>query len=95
MKKIILILLLFLFLMSIIHDLSKPETEIEHHRFYIAEIKITPGDTVLSITEEINSLDNLDINKIIADFEELNPGTDYQVLTPNSFYYFPLYNESN
>lgn len=101
-KKISFFLFLILFLLSMVHDLSKPisnnqETDSEQikNNLQIAHIKITPGETVLSITEKINEMENLDVEKIIIDFQTLNPGTDYKALIPNSFYYFPLYSESD
>lgn len=102
-KKFSLILLLLLLILSFLHDLSKhhpvqqeqPSNKAEIFNTEIAHIKIEPGDTVLSITEEVNNnLPSLDINKIIADFQKLNPGTDPKSLIPYSFYYFPLYSDS-
>ena len=102
-KKISLILLLLLLILSFLHDLSKqnsvqqeqPLNKADIINSEIAHIKIEPGDTVLSITEEVNNdLQSLDINKIIADFQKLNPGADPKSLIPYSFYYFPLYNDS-
>jgi hypothetical protein len=61
----------------------------------IAHIKVLPGDTVLSITEEINHIENLNIDKIKKDFTRLNPGVEINALTPHSFYYFPLYKDSS
>lgn len=102
-KKILILLLFFLLFLSFVHDLKKDHNLHEHayvkteysnnNDNHIAHVKVHPGDTVLSITEELNELDYLDIKKIIADFELLNPGTDPDILTPNTFYYFPLYNE--
>lgn len=91
MKKIGIILLMLFILLSIIHDLSKPASQQETVPVNAAQIKISPGDTVLSVTEEINSLTNLEVEKIITDFQKLNPSTDYRALTPYTFYYFPLY----
>lgn len=97
LKRISLFLLLILFTLSIIDDLSRdphvPEYNGIEKEITIAHIKVKPGDTVLSITEEINEVSNLNIEQIITDFEHLNPGTSVEKLIPNSFYYFPLYNE--
>ena len=102
-KKFSLISLLFLLILSFLHDLSKHNPVHQEQSSNIADInnteiahiKIEPGDTVLSITEEVNNdLPSLDINKIIADFQKLNPGADPKSLIPYSFYYFPLYNDS-
>ncbi|WP_405101168.1 hypothetical protein [Oceanobacillus sp. FSL H7-0719] len=95
MKKLCLILLMLFLLLSMIHDLSKPGADRETVPQNAIQVKITPGDTVLSVTEEINSLEDLDIEQIIHDFQKLNPGIDYRILSPYTFYYFPLYYDSN
>ncbi len=101
MKRFSLTILLLLLLLSVMDDLAKrpspvnvepSETE-NGFSFGIEHIKVRPGDTVLTITEEINDMESLDIEQIIEDFETLNPGTDVDSLIPNTFYYFPLYNE--
>ncbi len=96
MKKISIILFMLFIVLSMIHDLSKPSSQ-EETTFpaNAAQIKVKSGDTVLSITEEINSITNLDIEKVITDFQKLNPSTNYRVITPDSFYYFPLYYDSD
>ncbi|WP_077621490.1 hypothetical protein [Sediminibacillus massiliensis] len=72
---------------------SEPEAE-EEKRYQVVEVKVGPGDTVLSIIEEINHGGVLfPIEQIIADFETLNPDTDpHQIRTENN-YYFPVYVE--
>lgn len=100
MKRFSLFLLLILFTLSIVDDLSKQPSsqddradEMEFTDINIAHIKVKPGDTVLSVTEEINDFNELDIQRILFDFEQLNPGVNIESLIPHSFYYFPLYNE--
>jgi hypothetical protein len=63
--------------------------------FSIMHIKIEGGDTVLSIVEEINHyhIKKMDLNQIIADFQEINPTVDPYHLQPHIFYYFPVYKE--
>lgn len=101
-KRLSLLLLFILLIISVVDDLAKQQPtkegsvrngRQEKQDIGIAHIKIKQGDTVLSVTEEINKLDNLDIQRIINDFEMLNPGVDTEALLPNSFYYFPLYND--
>ncbi|MCG5103062.1 hypothetical protein [Oceanobacillus alkalisoli] len=100
-KRLSLLLLVGLLIISVIDDLSKQQTTNEDNRIEvrndkdvdIAHIKIEAGDTVLSVTEEINTFDYLDIEQIKEDFAMLNPGVDADSLVPSSFYYFPLYNE--
>lgn len=101
LKRFSLILLFFLIILSVMDDLSKPKSVTHdkpsesnvHTDYQIAHIKVKPGDTVLSITESINEMDELDIDKIVSDFEYLNPGTTSETIIPHSFYYFPLYND--
>lgn len=104
MKRFTIVILLLLFLLSLMDDLSKQpslvdkkpsekpvQTEMEAG---IAHIKIKPGDTVLSVTEELNDMSVLNIEQIMNDFKRLNPGTDIDSLIPYSFYSFPVYNDS-
>src|SRR5699024_373672 len=51
----------------------------------IIKVKVQPGDTVLSITEEINnpSDNHLDIQQILADFKHYNPNIDPNHLQVN------------
>ncbi|WP_153461551.1 hypothetical protein [Sediminibacillus terrae] len=56
------------------------------------EVEVRPGDTVLSIIEEINRAEAvLSIDSIIADFQKMNPGTNPQQIQPGETYLFPLY----
>jgi restriction endonuclease len=99
-KKLSLFSLILLLLLSISHDLSKnmeqgaeaTNSEINQNT-EIATIKVQHGDTLLSIVEEINDLNQLHVEEIIKDFQNLNPDSDYRTLIPNTFYYFPLYND--
>ncbi|RDW19208.1 hypothetical protein CWR48_09195 [Oceanobacillus arenosus] len=103
MKRLMIYILFFLLCVSIYKDLSlerTPNHEISRtfeqslqFNYTIMQMKITIGDTVLSVTEKINidHINNLDISTIMADFEQLNPTADPYHLEPNTFYYFPLY----
>lgn len=95
------LLIIFLFI-SIYNDLNgktqiTEESNSNHHnnniKFTIMHIKVQPGDTVLTIVEEINSnkFSTLDINQILSDFQEINPTVDPYSIQPHSFYYFPKY----
>lgn len=60
--------------------------------FSFIEVLIQPGDTVLSIAEELNSqLSTLDVTKVMNDFKLINPGIDPYDLQDNTSYFFPLY----
>lgn len=56
-------------------------------------VRVQPGDTLLSIIEQINGQTNTVINmeQMILDFQALNPHTDPFYLEPNSIYYFRKY----
>src|SRR5690625_3995088 len=99
-KKLSLFILILLLFLSISHDLSKnmeqqyPKTNSDaDQNTQIAAIKVQHGDTLLSIVEEINDLNQLHVDEIIKDFRNLNPDSDYRSLIPNQLYYFPLYSD--
>ncbi|WP_217586721.1 hypothetical protein [Lentibacillus saliphilus] len=56
----------------------------------VVKVKIRPGDTVLSIMEQIHSDSNkIEIDTIIEDFRKLNPKADPYHLKVGNVYYFP------
>lgn len=56
------------------------------------EVKVTNGDTILSIEEEISSgWKKHSIQKIIQDFRQLNPGVEPNAIQGGKTYRFPLY----
>jgi len=57
--------------------------------FYKA--KIMPGQTLLSIVEQIHGKTPVPINKMIEDFQELNPGVEPEKLQIGKEYLFPSY----
>lgn len=58
----------------------------------VIQVRAQPGDTVLSITEELNQqLPDLNIPQIIDDFKILNPNIEPHHLQNDTVYYFPLY----
>ncbi|WP_407268401.1 hypothetical protein [Radiobacillus sp. PE A8.2] len=51
-----------------------------------------PGDTVLSIVEDLNqNTSTLKMNQIIDDFVTLNPDANPHQINPKTAYYFPVY----
>jgi hypothetical protein len=83
-------------------DLSTPyEEEVTNNNDAISssdskydaiKIKIGPGDTVITIIEKLNpTVDNFNIDQIVADFLTLNPNADPNKLQNNRFYFFPKY----
>lgn len=106
LKRMLLYLLLFLFLLSMYNDLHlgtpRPKETPTHHphlathsedEFQIVQIKVQPGESALSIIEKINPnlSDQLNIMDVIADFKRINPGTNPHELHPQHSYFFPLY----
>lgn len=54
-------------------------------------IEVKNGDTVLSIVEEVNNNQIPSIEKIVADFKELNPDQSPGKLKVGKSYKFPVY----
>jgi len=78
-------------------DGSKPaiihaET-IEHNQPAIPNepVTIKPGDTVLSVHEQINPKAKISIQKVIEDFRKLNKGTNPNHIQMGQSYRFPTY----
>jgi len=55
------------------------------------EVKIKPGDTVLSIIEKNNPTEKMSITQIIQDFKKLNPKINPNKIQIGQIYKFPLY----
>ncbi|MFD1850262.1 hypothetical protein [Oceanobacillus bengalensis] len=104
-KRMSLYIIILMLIASIYKDLSlgtannkvmdiPANTEtINHISYDIMQIKISPGDTLLSVVEGINSSNaKLNFDNLINDFKALNPNVDPYKLEPNTFYYFPVYN---
>lgn len=54
--------------------------------------KVQPGATVLTVVEHLNGNTSVSIQKIIRDFEKLNPGVDANKIKIGHTYLFPVYN---
>lgn len=108
-KKLSLIIIVFLVIISIYKDLTvgiSPDNKYQAidskvsqsiNDFSIVKAKVHGGDNLLSIAEQLNSTQftNLDIQKVIEDFQLINPDVDPYNLQINNFYYFPLYHPIN
>ncbi|MFD1038497.1 hypothetical protein ACFQ3N_08845 [Virgibacillus byunsanensis] len=107
MKRMAILLFIILFLASIYKDLTigvlfspedenEPQTQYTTSNYTIIKIKVQPGDTVLSIMEELNkdNFHTIDITKTLTDFQEINPNIDPHILKNNEFYYFPQYHNN-
>ncbi|HLR80656.1 MAG TPA: hypothetical protein VK119_08790 [Bacillota bacterium] len=101
-KKTCLYLCFILLVMSIYKDLSSEIPSEDPNKygtldeystdFTIIKVKVQPGDTVLSIVEEVNGqIQESSIEKVMTDFKALNPTTNPYQLQTGNFYYFPLY----
>ncbi len=53
---------------------------------------VQAGDTVLSITEQINE-GHVPIQQLLLDFEKLNPGANPHEIHIGETYFFPIYNK--
>lgn len=102
-KRFLVYVVVFLCLLSIYYDLSgryKPQqvapiestSKQQIVTMNAVPMVVKPGQSVLSITEQINAdVEYLDIKQILNDFIKLNPGVDPLNIQINQTYYFPLY----
>lgn len=58
------------------------------------KVKVKPGATVLSISEHLNQNATVPIQKVIDDFEKLNPNVKANRITIGETYQFPVYEDS-
>lgn len=95
MKRFIAFVVIFLLTISLYHDLTKGSrpAEIPRNSIHYQSVVARPGDTVLSIAEEINDPERLpaSLTVLIADFSELNPKADPYALVTGQSYFFPIY----
>lgn len=106
MKRLVLICLFFLVIYSVYHDLSvgtlstqKKEavavSSMENNDQQQAKkVKISSGQTVLSVVEQLNQKASVPIKKIVKDFKSLNPGVNPNEIQSGEIYAFPLYEKS-
>jgi len=106
-KRIFFYLIIILLIVSLYKDLTIGTSHFNDNKFnhtqqiYLKEqesklsviqVRVQPGDTVLSITEQINQqLPHLDIMQIMNDFKTINPNVEPYHLQSDTVYYFPLY----
>ncbi|TCP31128.1 hypothetical protein EV207_1033 [Scopulibacillus darangshiensis] len=53
--------------------------------------QVAPGDTVLSVVEKLNPNDTIAIQRMVNDFNKLNPNTDPNHIRIGRSYAFPIY----
>lgn len=62
--------------------------------FQAVPYQVQSGDTVLSILEQLNPhLNMYSMEKVIEDFQSLNPGIDPHSILNGNTYLFPVYDE--
>src|SRR5699024_2427952 len=103
LKRLCIYMLSLLLCISIYKDMTegtlrlmnneKQDENITNENASIIKVKLQPGETVLSITEEINNFSNnqIDIPQILADFKHYNPNSNPNHLQVNKYYYFLQY----
>lgn len=55
--------------------------------------EVTPGDTLISVVEKLNSNKNYSIVSMIKDFKSLNPGVNPESIQLGKSYKIPLYSK--
>lgn len=104
-RYVIILLCSFFIIVGLYHDLSldamsanletadtlpniDPNTD-----FTVESVQVRPGDTLLSIIEELNhpKLLIVDMEKFITDFQQVNEKVDANQLQAHAYYYFPVY----
>ena len=101
-KKVSLYTIIILLLLSLYNDFRKDSFPQDRHDASIeadeqvAHIKFERGDTLLSISERLNGnhLSEISMEKMIADFEKMNPNADVRALEIGTYYYFPIYEKN-
>ncbi|ASK63176.1 hypothetical protein CFK37_13960 [Virgibacillus phasianinus] len=97
-KKSLILITVILLCASIYNDMTSGSITIDKENKgevvdgdkYV-QVKVLPGQTVLSIVETYNKINSLDVEKIISDFKKLNPQVKPYQLKAYNYYYFPVY----
>lgn len=103
LRRISLITLIILVAVSVFQDLAQSgdpirisnKENVAPLNFEAIPVKVNPGDTVLSITEELqsNAISTVSIETILDTFESLNPTTSPSDIQIHEIYYFPRFQE--
>ncbi|HET7657407.1 MAG TPA: hypothetical protein VFK37_03880 [Bacillales bacterium] len=72
---------------------DKTPSQPEHKEIPHQKVQVQPGATVLSIVEHINKQSSVSIQKVVHDFEFLNPGVDANKIKIGQTYLFPVYDK--
>ncbi|MDR7072759.1 LysM peptidoglycan-binding domain-containing protein [Fictibacillus barbaricus] len=68
---------------------NKMKIQQNKEKYQLYEVK--PGDTLISVTEKVNSKGNYTISGMLNDFKVLNPGTNPEHIQIGKTYKFPIY----
>ncbi len=102
-NKLCIYILCLLVILSIYKDLTRGEEESSYspplensetiHDTLFMHRTVQPGDTLLSIVEEIHQGEDISLHfeQVIQDFKDLNAGVNPYELTIHESYYFPVY----
>ncbi|MEI3611696.1 hypothetical protein [Pseudogracilibacillus sp. SO30301A] len=103
-KKICLYICIILLILSLYNDIQKGTNNKTNEsstmddqginkNIPVVKIKVEAGDTILSVSEELNGekLNQIKIEDILDDFNSVNPEVTTIELTPGMYYYFPTY----
>src|SRR5690625_4499698 len=99
-KKFSIHMLLILISMSIYTDLTTVTSQAVDSKalstqtnYRIIKVKISAGDNVLSVAEQINTEHEIinNVQQIMSDFKNINPQSNPHNLHVGHYYYFPFY----
>ena len=100
-RRISLATLIILVSVSIFQDLSRSDNQmsfiskenLDLPYFEAVPVKVNPGDTVLSITEELQTTpsNTVSVETILRAFESLNPSIAPSEIQIHEIYYFPQF----
>src|SRR5690625_4614923 len=99
-KKVSFYMLLLLLLLSIYTDLTTGTSQAVDSKalstqtnYRIIKVKISAGDNVLSVAEQINTEHEMinNVQKIMRYFKNITPQSNPHKLHVDHYYYFPFY----
>lgn len=70
------------------------QTNDKNHTYNYKSYEAGPGDTLISIVEELNTHGGYTISSMIKDFTTLNPGVNPENIQLGKTYKFPLYKKA-
>ncbi|MFD2618292.1 LysM peptidoglycan-binding domain-containing protein [Terrilactibacillus laevilacticus] len=70
---------------------SSANESVKEQKLIYKTVQVSPGDTLLSISENLNPTTIPSIERVIQDFKKLNPDVSPTKLKPGQQYNFPIY----